>query len=295
MEKSKILVVEDNEAILYNLKLMLELNGYQVTTATNGKKGLEVLNTMKSPPDLILSDIMMPEMDGYNFYMNVSKNPVWNLIPFVFLSAKSDPDDVRFGKRLGADDYITKPFKEDDLLAVIEGKLSKSRKNQVLTKQILDKIKIEQKPEFTDNLKETTFLMYISWDEKRGPTLIHAFPESVKNGDFLENLGYQLFNSSSAIYGYQGFFEPQGIFLNIANYKLDGYLYFDHIQDKLIRGGQRLYMLGVISSRIHYLDTLSLRELLESLSNKIKENELVDYKASWERIIEILSSGSLNK
>ncbi|MCK4848744.1 MAG: response regulator, partial [Candidatus Heimdallarchaeota archaeon] len=105
-----ILVVEDNPDVLFNIQVALEANEYEVETASNGKKAIKKLSEMGKNPDLIISDIMMPEMDGYDFFNIVSQNSVWSRIPFVFLSAKSKPEDVRFGKILGADDYITKPF-----------------------------------------------------------------------------------------------------------------------------------------------------------------------------------------
>ena len=115
-----VLVVEDNEVILFNIKLFLEMQNYETLTAMNGVEALDVLKNAARQPDIIVSDIMMPEMDGYEFYRKVSENAEWSLIPFVFVSAKSSPEDIRLAKKLGVDDYITKPFEEEDLLAVIQ-------------------------------------------------------------------------------------------------------------------------------------------------------------------------------
>ncbi len=142
---SVILSVEDNTDLLFNIKLILELNGYQVITASNGREALELLTGLESPPDLILSDIMMPEMDGYDFYISVSKDSRWNTIPFIFLSAKSTIEDIRLAKQMGVDDYIIKPFQEQDLLASIEGKLSKANRNKQLQEQLEQKIKEDSK------------------------------------------------------------------------------------------------------------------------------------------------------
>ena len=109
-----ILVVEDNVDILDNIKIMLELNGYDTITATNGKEALLKLAKLSRPPDVIVSDILMPKMDGYTFFKEISKNNLWFNTPFIFLSAKATPEDVKLGKLLGADDYITKPFKEEE-------------------------------------------------------------------------------------------------------------------------------------------------------------------------------------
>ena len=119
MDKNLILLVEDNESILFNQTLLLEINGYAVLKAEDGKKALDVLANSPDRPDVIISDIIMPEMDGYEFLQKVSANTNWNMIPFIFLSAKASPADVRLGKYLGADDYLTKPIDDDLLLRLI--------------------------------------------------------------------------------------------------------------------------------------------------------------------------------
>jgi two-component system sensor histidine kinase/response regulator len=119
----RILVVEDDSALLEGVRDILELAGYEVYTATNGVEGLEALRRVT--PDLILSDIMMPRMDGHQFYEAVRSHSEWLSIPFIFLTAKGEKTDVRLGKRLGADDYITKPFEEEDLLVTVGSKLKR--------------------------------------------------------------------------------------------------------------------------------------------------------------------------
>jgi signal transduction histidine kinase len=123
MPDSTILVVEDDSALLDGLHDMLELSGYHVLTARNGVEGLAVLQARL--PDLIVSDINMPRMDGYQFYNQVRARPDWVSIPFIFLTAKSEKADVRQGKILGADDYVTKPFEEADLLVAVQAKLNR--------------------------------------------------------------------------------------------------------------------------------------------------------------------------
>jgi len=123
MITEKILVVEDDTALLEGLRDILMLAGYQVTTAANGVEGLAALE--HGLPDLILSDIMMPKLDGYQFYAQVRARPEWIGVPFIFLTAKGEKTDIRQGKRLGADDYLTKPFEEEDLLVAIRSKLNR--------------------------------------------------------------------------------------------------------------------------------------------------------------------------
>lgn len=122
---SKILVIEDTELIRENLADILELTGYEVYTAENGKIGVEL--ALKHLPDVILSDILMPIMSGYEVLETLRSNPSTFFIPFIFLSAKADKENIRHGMALGADDYITKPYKNDDLLASIKVRLEKTK------------------------------------------------------------------------------------------------------------------------------------------------------------------------
>lgn len=121
---SKILLIEDNPEVRENTSEILSLANYQVLTAANGKEGVEL--AQKELPDLIICDIMMPELDGYGVLHILSKSPGTARIPFIFLTAKAEKGDMRKGMGLGADDYITKPFEETDLLNAIEVRLKKS-------------------------------------------------------------------------------------------------------------------------------------------------------------------------
>ncbi len=120
----KILVIEDNREIRENTAEILELSHYNVVTASNGREGVEV--ALEQKPDLILCDIMMPELDGYGVLHIVQKNPQLQRTPFIFLSARAENAEVRKGMSLGADDYIPKPFDPVDLLTAIESRLKKA-------------------------------------------------------------------------------------------------------------------------------------------------------------------------
>lgn len=122
----KILVIEDNEDIRENLAEILELAGYKTSTAENGKKGIEMAEQFQ--PHLILCDVMMPVLDGYGTLSIMRKKIQTADIPFIFLTAKSEKTDFRYGMNLGADDYITKPFESNELLRVIELRLAKAEK-----------------------------------------------------------------------------------------------------------------------------------------------------------------------
>lgn len=119
-----ILVVEDQPAVRMCLVQILDRAGYQVLTASNGLEALDLLKS--NPVDLILADIMMPEMDGYTLYEHVVENPHWVTVPFVFLTARVLDTDIRYGKELGVDDYLIKPISANDLLATVRGKLRRA-------------------------------------------------------------------------------------------------------------------------------------------------------------------------
>lgn len=124
--KKKILIVEDEYQIRQDLELILNLNNYDTFSAENGFKALEILN--KTTPDLIICDVMMPQMNGFELLEKIQHDNKFANIPFLFLTAKTDKKDFRHGMNLGADDYIIKPFNLDELLKAIELRLTKKSK-----------------------------------------------------------------------------------------------------------------------------------------------------------------------
>jgi CRP-like cAMP-binding protein len=143
-----ILLIEDNASMRDNIKELLELSAYKVFTAANGKLGVELAK--KEKPDLIICDITMPELDGYGVLHILSKSEETVGIPFVFLTAKAEKADFRKGMTLGADDYLTKPFDDVELLDVVTLRLKKAdlfKKEFEKTARGLD--------EFMDNVKES--------------------------------------------------------------------------------------------------------------------------------------------
>ena len=145
---STILLIEDHPQVLDNTAELLEWEGYQVEIATNGREGLEI--ACRSMPDLVICDIMMPEMDGYEVLKKLSHNPNTNTIPFVFLTAKAEKSERKLGLELGADDYLTKPYESSMLLETIEHCLQKKR-------DLLE--------QYQDDLEELNDFTY-----KKGPT-----------------------------------------------------------------------------------------------------------------------------
>jgi len=121
----KIVLIEDDINIRETTSEILELSGYQVETAENGKEGVKLVK--ETNPDLVLCDIKMPEYNGYEVLKILSRLPETATIPFIFLSSNNLKTDIRKGMNLGADDYLTKPFKEMDLLDAIECRLKRSK------------------------------------------------------------------------------------------------------------------------------------------------------------------------
>ncbi|MCJ8208955.1 response regulator [Mucilaginibacter sp. RS28] len=133
-----ILIIEDNNDIRESTAEILELSGYQVLQAANGKLGVDLAGQHK--PDLILCDIMMPELDGYGVLYLLNKNPDTASTPFIFLTAKAERVDFRKGMEMGADDYLTKPFDDIELLNAIESRLAKKEKQQAYYSRSLQNI-----------------------------------------------------------------------------------------------------------------------------------------------------------
>ena len=117
-DKQKILVVDDEKFILALLKDILDREGYEVSVAQNGKEALQSLNS--ELPDLIISDIMMPKMDGFTLQAAIQEKQETRAIPFIFLTAKADEGSQLKGRRTGVDDYITKPFDIDQLISRVQ-------------------------------------------------------------------------------------------------------------------------------------------------------------------------------
>ena len=125
MSAISILIIEDSPSIRENIAELLQLGGYQTLMAENGRKGMELALIHK--PDLIICDIMMPELDGYGVLHLLRSNPETEHIPLIFLTAKSERSDLRKGMDLGADDYLTKPFEEVELMRAVETRIKKSK------------------------------------------------------------------------------------------------------------------------------------------------------------------------
>jgi DNA-binding response OmpR family regulator len=294
--KSSILIVEDNVDLLFNLKLILESNNYQIITAKNGKEAIKVLSELYRPPDIILSDIMMPKMNGYDFFKEISNDTRWHRIPFIFLTARTSSKDIRLGKSLGVDDYITKPFIEKDLLAIISGKIIRAQRISLISKKIEELFSI-QKFDMKTSIPEQRgikCLLLAYWDDKYGPKLREYYPEEKDFPIPIDDIVSQLFMAATSIYGQEKMTKAEGLLLNIKNINSSGYLYFDSYPDKNERYREKQFMLAYISPIISYLDSLKFKEIFRDISQKIKSNNKWDIKNNWEKINDIQSTSSID-
>lgn len=207
---AKILFIEDNDEIRENASEILELGGYDVFTAENGKVGFET--ALQIEPDIIICDIMMPILDGYGLLALINKNEKLKNIPFIFLTAKSSREDFRKGMEMGADDYITKPFTEIELLNAIEVRLNK--------KESINRTKIQQSNDadvndlIQDILKKSSENAYSKkqtiYNEGTQPRnlfyLLKGKARAFKTNEFGKELTVNLYNSGDFI-GYKALLE----------------------------------------------------------------------------------------
>jgi len=139
MQPQCILVVEDDAAMASGICDVLELAGYDMRVAHNGREALTAI--AERQPDVIVSDIMMPEMDGYELFHEVRANPDWLSIPFIFLTAKGQKLDIRLGKTMGAEDYLVKPFDWEDLLVAVRSRLARAQSLKQVSQTELNALK----------------------------------------------------------------------------------------------------------------------------------------------------------
>lgn len=201
----KILVIEDDPTLRENISELLDFSGYQVETAVDGIDGVQ--KAVEFLPDLIISDVMMPRMDGYSVLRNLRKNDDFKLTPFLFLTAKSERQDLRKGMGLGADDYLMKPFDDVELLDTVEFRLKKRDDLETLLKpQLLDH---RSKKDFNDLINHGIIIEYLDQQiviragEK--PNYLFYIKEGLVNASKLNEEGKELIidtHQTGEIFGY---------------------------------------------------------------------------------------------
>ncbi|MFW9951907.1 MAG: PleD family two-component system response regulator [Candidatus Thorarchaeota archaeon] len=293
--KPLILVVEDDPNILKYLAMTLEFNDCYVTLAKNGKEGLKTLSEIKKEPDLIISDIMMPEMNGYDFFEAVSRDSNYYHIPFIFLSALDSPDDIRLGKMLGVDDYLTKPINEEELLAVMAGKIKRSKTVSLIDKKIEEVLSLPRiKNQIsTEKFKDSIVLVEVNWDDVIGPKMVNHFPKDSRLEPSIENISNQLYDTITSIFGHDHINEAEGLLINVKNYNVMSYVFFDSYPHKDYRGGRKDYMFSIIASTINYFQCLKIKQVFIELSSLYKKQEKWDIEQFWYKFLDILTKSSL--
>ncbi|MHA1170432.1 MAG: response regulator, partial [Candidatus Hodarchaeales archaeon] len=236
----------------FNLQMTLEFSGYNVVTARNGLEALDVLSYIDNPPDLIISDILMPGMDGYELFQKISTHPLYFRIPFIFLTARTSPDDIRFGKMLGVDDYITKPFDDEDLLATIAGKIARRERSE-RTSKLIEKRLISLLDGKSSEFKEIILLM-IQEDDNDELDLKLSLPSGAKPPFSVEKLGNQLYEELIRLNDEKENPEPQ--LLRINSIEIDVYTYFDSKESKESKNGSKKCMFAVIAPKISYFNSI---------------------------------------
>ena len=195
-EEIKLLVVEDDDAIREGIAELLTLEGFRVTDSKNGKEALDIL--VDSEQDLVISDIMMPIMDGYTLLENYKNLPGNNNIPFLFLTAFADNSSIRKGMNLGADDYLTKPFSRIELLNAIQTQYEKySNRKKVFE----EKVNEEFNKIFKESEKEReTMMMEMHHRVKNNLAVVTAFfelGEMSNDPDFINNIKNRILTMAS--------------------------------------------------------------------------------------------------
>lgn len=168
----RILVIEDEPEMRRNITALLRFHGYEPLDAENGRKGVELAR--RERPDLILCDVMMAELDGYGVLQALQQDAVLALIPFIFLTAKGDKIDLRSGMNLGADDYLTKPVANADLVQAIEARLRRSQQ--------------QAQREFKPNFSSTQPLLKLGLTRRAAETLLWV-SQGKTNSDIATILG----------------------------------------------------------------------------------------------------------
>jgi len=214
----KVLIIEDNNDIRENIVEILELAAYTVFAAENGKTGVDL--ALKNKPDIVLCDIMMPELDGYGVLYLLNKNPDTAATPFIFLTAKAERVDLRKGMEMGADDYLTKPFDDIELLNAIESRLKKKTAMETFYSKSLDRLgSLVSKSNGLDELKKIiqdrktrqfkkNQVVYYEGDKGHGLYLV--ITGKVKSIKLAED-GRELM---TGIYGAEEYFGTNAILLN---------------------------------------------------------------------------------
>lgn len=289
-ENINILVVDENPDLVEIIQFILEKRGYKVEGALDPIKALDSLLKGKIKPDLILSDIKMPNLTGYEFYKRINQNPLLSNIPFIFISGKSNPEEIRLGKLLGADDYITKPFTEEDLLSVISGKIRRYKRNEAFENNVrerMETLNLMTGPSISIDQHDKVFLLYMYWNDNKGPRLVKYYPNKKIDHSSLTEVGFQLFQAFNSIYTLNDLSKEHAtkILVSLKNINKTAYLnFFKYGGSKSIKS----VMLGIIAPKISYPHSLLLEQIFKEINDSIINQFEWKIKDYWKKVLKIL-------
>jgi DNA-binding response OmpR family regulator len=194
----KVLLIEDDITVRENTAELLELSGYDIETASDGLKGVE--QALRFKPDIIVCDIMMPELDGYGVLKQLSELKETQFTPFIFLSAKTDHKDIRRGMDMGADDYLTKPFEEEELISAIESRLAKTEiLNKRAESETVEKSNLSDYEELKNQLKNYSTKSFknnsIVYDSSSGNNYVYLIKSGAVKSYLIDEKGKELITS----------------------------------------------------------------------------------------------------
>lgn len=263
----KILLIEDNKDVRENTAEILTLAKYDVITAVNGKEGVEL--AQKEKPDLIICDIMMPVLDGHGTLHMLSKNEETASIPFIFLTAKAERSDFRKGMEMGADDYLTKPFDDVELMNAIESRL---KKNEILKKEFSKNI--QGINDFINEAKGIESLKKLS--EEREVRIYKKKDDIYKEGNYPKGV---YFVSKGKVKIYQTSESGKELITELHK-EGDFFGYVSLLQDEKYTSSasaledSEIYMLPKEDFfALIYKNAEVSRRFIEILSNNLRENE----------------------
>ncbi len=176
---AKIMVIEDEAAIREEVMEWLQFEGHNVSGASSGRPAIAAIQ--RDPPDIVLCDIWMPEMDGYAVLIELRSNPALAHIPFVFLSASASHEAVRYGMDLGADDYLTKPFTHAELIRAIESRLHKQSSQNDHVSERMEALSEALEDERTKRLLKTRLVAMFSHDFRTPLSTIMSSVELIRH------------------------------------------------------------------------------------------------------------------
>ncbi|MGV9172785.1 MAG: response regulator [Promethearchaeia archaeon] len=283
---NKILVVEDEEPVKLIIQLVLENNGYTVLTAKNGENALSILKESDITPELIISDIRMPEMDGYELFSRILSKKEWQNIPFIFLTGLDSKKDIYKGKSLGVDDYLTKPVREEDLLAIVRGKLKRRTLKDRYYAELENTDFAYSVKKIKKNGERNLILFLMKWDDEYGAILKYYYPELKEIKGNIENLGQTFMQVAMNLTNkHEKLNKPPisgGVIVNLKTINQKGYIYFDTLPNN------EICMMSFIAPDLSYYECFKIKSIMQEFLINIKKQETIEIKKYWEKIIKSL-------